>query len=145
MTDEMDRLKRALDATRPEPQPEAQLRAMDAALRAFEEEKAVIAQGLAAADRQNGGRANLLARLFGGRLMSISMSKLKPVLMGGASVAVIVVAVLATRDMPRKDALTPLPTTTEQKAEDDKRGNREGNETVVLGRADAPGAQAPVR
>ena len=138
MTDEMDRLKQALDATRPEPEPEAQGRAMGAAMRAFEEEKAMIAQELATADRQNGGRANLLARLFGGRLMKISMSKLKPALMGSASVAVIVVAVLATRDMPRKDALTPLPTATEQKLEEDKSGNRERNEAVVLGRVDAP-------
>jgi Ca-activated chloride channel family protein len=58
--------------------------------------------------------------------------------MGGASLAVIVVAVLATRDMPRKDALTPLPLATEQKAEDGKIGERERNEAVVLGRVDAP-------
>ena len=69
MTDEMDRLKRALDATRPEPDHEVRRRAMDAALRAFDQEKAReimgAAQGSAAGDRQNGGRASLLARLFG--------------------------------------------------------------------------------
>jgi Ca-activated chloride channel family protein len=128
MTDELDRLKQALDATRPEPEPEARLRAVGAAQRAFEEEKAVIAQGSAAENRQNGGRANLLARLFGGRLMNISMPRLKPALMGGASVAVIAIAVLATRDLERKDGIIPPTAPVELRFEDDKNemtGNRE--------------------
>ncbi len=80
MTDEMDRLKQALEATRPEPDPEARRRAMDAALRAFDEENAreiiEAAQGSAAGERQSKGRANLLARLFGGLPMNIPMPSL---------------------------------------------------------------------
>ena len=105
MTDEMNRLREALDATRPQPDPGVRRQAIDAARQAFEEEKARenagVAQGSVAGERQNGGRANLLARLFGGRFMNIPMPSLKPALLGGASLAVIAIAVLATRDMPR--------------------------------------------
>jgi Ca-activated chloride channel family protein len=138
MTDDLDRLKQALDATRPEPRPESRRRAIDAALRAFEEVNPAITQETAAADRQNGGRANLLAQLFGGRLMKNFMPNLKPVLMGGASVAVIAIAVLATRDAERREVLTPPPAVTGQKAEDDRSGNRERNEAAQPGRTDAP-------
>ncbi len=37
MTDAMDRLKQALDATRPEPDGQVRRRAVDAGLRAFED------------------------------------------------------------------------------------------------------------
>jgi Ca-activated chloride channel family protein len=135
MTDEMDRLREALDATRPEPEPEARRRAVDAALRVFEEEKAVIAQGSAVADRQNGGRASLLARLFGGRSMNIPMPSLKPMLMGSASVAVIAIAVLATRDLSNKEEFSPPPAPTEIRAELDAASAIGSNEVARPGPA----------
>ena len=39
--------------------------------------------------------------------MNIPMPSLKPALMGGASLAVIAIAVLATRDLPRKTEIAP--------------------------------------
>jgi Ca-activated chloride channel family protein len=99
MTDELDRLREALAATRPEPDPEARRRAVNAALRSFDAEYADAAQGSAAPDRLSKGRANLLARLFGGRSMKFPVFSLKPALMGGASLAVIALAVVVTRDL----------------------------------------------
>ena len=139
MTDEMDRLKQALAATRPEPDPEVRRRAMDAALRAFDEENAreiiEAAQGSAAGERQSKGRASLLARLFGGLPMNILSMKfpgpsLKPLLMGGASVAVIAIAVLATRDLPRKTEIAPPTTPAELTIEVDKSALAEGDEVL---------------
>ncbi len=139
MTDEMDRLKQALAATRPEPDPEVRRRAMDAALRAFDEENAQeivgATQGSAAGERQSKGRASLLARLFGGLPMNILSMKfpgpsLKPMLMGGASVAVIAIAVLATRDLPRKTEIAPPTTPAELTIEVDKSALAEGDEVL---------------
>ncbi|MEE8455683.1 MAG: VWA domain-containing protein, partial [Limibaculum sp.] len=135
MTDEMDRLKQALAATRPEPDPEVRRRAMDAALRAFDEENMReifgATQGSAAGERQSKGRASLLARLFGGLPMNIPMPSLKPMLMGGASLAVIAIAVLATRDLPRKSAIEPMPAPGEVHFEADKNAAIAGGETAL--------------
>ena len=134
MTDELKRLREALGATRPElesaPDPEARRQAMEAALQAFDQENAKAAQGSAAGRRQNWGRASLLARLFGGRLMNIQMPSLKPALMGSASFAVIAIAVLATRDLPNKDAVVPLPT--ELRSEVDKASAVKSNELALI-------------
>ena len=134
MTDEMDRLKRALDATRPEPDQAVRRRALDAALRTFDEENSreslAATQGSAAGERQSKGRASPLARLFGGLSMNIPMPSLKPALMGGASLAVIAIAVLATRDLPRKIEIAPPATPVEQTIEIDKSAVAEGDEVL---------------
>ena len=157
MTDDINRLKQALDATRPglesEPDREVRRQAMDAALRAFDEENAPAAQGSAAMERQNGGRANLLARLFGGKSMNIpalkipalnipplNLPSLKPLLMGSASVAVIAVAVLATRDLSNKDQMVPLPAPIELTTEAEKSA---AAGTYELKRTDPLGPVAP--
>jgi hypothetical protein len=145
MTDELKRLREALGSTRPEPDPEARRQAMDAALQAFDEEKARenagATQGSAAGERQNGGRASLLARLFGGRLMNFTFPSLKPALMGGASLAVIAIAVLAARDLTNKDAIAPLPAPAELRSEVDRVSAVESNEVLRA----APAANAPER
>ncbi|HSF95144.1 MAG TPA: VWA domain-containing protein [Thermohalobaculum sp.] len=107
MTDELDRLREALEATRPEPDPKVRGRAMDAALRAFDEENAEARQGSAATDRHSKRGAGWLARLFGGRPMQISIPSLKPALMGGASLAVIALAVVVSRDVQKELDLAP--------------------------------------
>jgi Ca-activated chloride channel family protein len=142
MTDDLNRLREALEATRAEPDPGARRRAIDTARQAFEEEKTGAAQGSAAGERQNGGRANLLARLFGGRLMNIPAMRfpsLKPMLMGSASIAVIAIAVLATRDLPNKNELVPGPA--ELRSEVDKVSAIASNEVPQA----APAANAPER
>ena len=134
MTDEMDRLKRALDATRPEPDQAVRRRTLDAALRTFDEENSreslAATQGSAAGERQSKGRASPLARLFGGLSMNIPMPSLKPALMGGASLAVIAIAVLATRDLPRKTEIAPPTTPAELTIEVDKSALAEGDEVL---------------
>ena len=65
--------------------------------------------------------------------MNIPMPSLKPLLMGSASVAVIAIAVLATRDMPRKDELVPLPVPAELRLEGDENAAVRGNDTALTG------------
>jgi Ca-activated chloride channel family protein len=137
MTDQMDRLKHALEATKPEPDPKVRREAMDAAMRAFDEENSPATQGSAAGKRQNGGRVSLLDRLFGGFSMINPMPNLKPMLMGGASVAVIAIAVLATRDMPRKSDLAPLPAPVERSAGAGQIAGGESNELARVAPAKA--------
>jgi Ca-activated chloride channel family protein len=138
MTDELKRLRDAFDATRPEPDAEARARDIAAARQAFEEEKIDAAQGSAETGRQNGGRASLLARLFGGRLMNIRMPSLKPALMGSASLAVIAIAVFATRDLSNKDGVLPLPMPSETRFEADSVSATESNEALPGSVANAP-------
>ncbi len=106
MTEELDRLKQALDATRAEPDPAARRRAVAAALRAFDGETARASQGSAAAVRPKVSGAGWPARILGGLTMHlpthVPLPRLTPALMGGASLAVIAIAVLAVREMPRE-------------------------------------------
>jgi len=109
MTDELEKLKRALDATRPEPDPEARARALGAAMKAFDEENAAARQETAVGDRLSKRGAGWLARLLGGRSMKFPEFRLKPALMGGASLAVIALAVVVTRETQSPlDAIAPV-------------------------------------
>ena len=62
--------------------------------------------------------------------MNIPMPSLKPMLMGGASVAVIAIAVLATRDLPRKTDFTLPPIPAELRIEIDKSAVAGGDEVL---------------
>ena len=72
-------------------------------------------------------------------IATMRFPSLKPALMGGASVAVIAIAVLATRDLPNKDEFAPM--TTELRSEVDKVSAIESNEVLD---AD-PAANTPER
>ena len=73
--------------------------------------------------------------------MNFTFPSLKPALMGGASLAVIAIAVLATRDLANKDAIAPLPAPAELRSEVDKVSAVESNEALRT----APAANAPER
>ena len=108
MTDENDkhieRLKAALAADlAPEPRAEARRAAIDAALGRFDEKFAEARQGSAAEERPKGRRSSL--NLFGRRSMKTSFRKLRPALLGGASLAVLALGVVITQ----QSAFGPLP------------------------------------
>lgn len=137
MTDELDRLREALDATRPQPDPEARARALGAAMNAFDEENAAAAQGSAAGDRLSKRGAGWLARLLGGRSMKFPEFRLKPALMGGASLAVIALAVVMTREVQSPlDAVAPVGAPAPAELRDDR------NEPAGNTRRGAPASTA---
>ena len=102
MTDELEHLKQALDVTQPEPDKAARRRAIGAAMDAFDQEFADARQGSAAPTRPSRQRASWFARLFGGRAMKLTYRRLNPVLLGGASLATIAVALIVAYDLPQK-------------------------------------------
>ena len=102
MTDELDKLESAFEATRPEPDHAARRRAVEAALGAYDAENATAAQGSAAGARPTRQRANWFARLIGGLPMRLTYKRLNPMLLGGASLATIAVAMIVAYDYPKK-------------------------------------------
>jgi Ca-activated chloride channel family protein len=98
MTDELQKLKKALHDHAPTPDAEARKRALSAAMSAFDAENAHAAQGSRAGERQTRRVQALLKTLFGRRSMTFAQPKLRHILAGGASVAVLaLVFVTATQ------------------------------------------------
>ncbi|MEL6235425.1 MAG: VWA domain-containing protein, partial [Pseudomonadota bacterium] len=107
MSDELDRLQNALRDATPAPAPQARDRALAAALAAFDAAAEKNLSGSQAGEvqlRSKDTRPHWAARLFGGLQMP-SLS-LKPALLGGASLAVLAMAVVIVQD---PDLLDPQP------------------------------------
>ncbi len=105
MTDEIRKLEDAL-RTAPAPRRAAKAAALDAALRAFDEEFAPVRQEMSNPMRQTAQKQPGWSRIMSFLRQNLS---LRPLLMGGASVAALSLAlVVSTRDLP-SPGLNPIP------------------------------------
>ncbi len=95
MRDELDRLKEAFADEAPlRPRDGARRAAIDAALKAFDEENAKSRQGSAGEDRLKERGNSILHFLFGRRSMHMTQTRLPLVLAGGASLAALALAIV---------------------------------------------------
>ncbi len=95
MTDELNKLQAALkDAEVPAPRKSARDAAITAAMQALEEENVQVRQGSGLLDRLKNTGLNVFNTLFRRRPMTTSSINLRPMLLGGASLAAVSLAIL---------------------------------------------------
>jgi len=102
MTTELDKLKQAFDNQDvPAPSSEVKKHAIAAAMREFEQEKSTSTKGSTHRARLNMTPAGVFNYLFRRRAMKTKEKNLKPFLIGGASFAVLTLALLSTLQLQR--------------------------------------------
>ena len=107
MSNELDKLKDAFAAEgKPLPSEESREAAIAVAMQAFAEENEINIQGSSTTDRLTNTDSSVFTKLFRRRSMNLNLPNLKPVMLGGASLAVLGVAIFNTQYLQQK---LPLP------------------------------------
>lgn len=108
MNNEIDKLKQAFDAEgHPLPSEESRDAAIAVAMQAFAQENLSNSKGSNDSDRLTNTGTTVFRNLFRRRSMNLDLPKLKPMMIGGASLAVLSIAILNTQFLQQK---LPSPT-----------------------------------
>ncbi|MEM7059178.1 MAG: von Willebrand factor type A domain-containing protein [Pseudomonadota bacterium] len=138
MTDHDDLKQLLADAQPPHPAPDARARAKEAALAAFDaeaEKTSTVHQGTSDPVRQRVRQSGLMSKVRS-YLMNMTLPSTRTMMLGGSSLAVFVIAIMAVQTMDLNDGFAPSPVISSPEPPQEARQDaRSGDQATASGSA----------